>query len=132
MSRGAYEGAWFAQAVADVRVLPPGTYVARARIRSGHDTVGELRRWFAVTRPPVTSAATAGDRVSVMAEGRIGRAPMSARSVGAVRPFALEHVLAPQVLGGFLDGLAARPMPLRRLSARCSSGARRRGWRVCR
>jgi VWFA-related protein len=107
LSRGAYEGAWYAQAVADMRVLPPGEYVVRARIRAGDETVGELRRWFAISAASVPATMAAGGEPAMA--GAPPPAPISARAIGAVRPFAPEHVLAPQVLGGFLDGLAARP-----------------------
>ncbi|MBI4487365.1 MAG: hypothetical protein HY655_15280, partial [Acidobacteria bacterium] len=106
LARGT-EGSVLAHAVADMRVLPPGDYVARAKVTTGSETLGELRRGFAVTGRPVTSGAPA----SVTTSGVVRRAPppLSARAVGAVQPFALDHVLAPQVLGGFLDRVAARP-----------------------
>ncbi len=106
LSRGP-EGSVLAYAVADMRVLPPGDYVARAKVKTGSETLGELRRGFAVTGRPVTPGAPA----SVTTTGVVRRAPapLSARAVGAVQSFALDHVLAPQVLGGFLDRVAARP-----------------------
>jgi hypothetical protein len=108
LSRGGPEGALLAHAVADMRVLPPGDYVARARIKTGTETLGELRRGFAVT------GGVAADLAAAPATGRsvtIARpsVPLSARAVGAVQPFALDQVLAPQVLGGFLERVAARP-----------------------
>lgn len=106
LSRGP-EGSVLAHAVADMRVLPPGDYVARARIKTGSETLGELRRGFAVTGARVTPGEPA--RVTTTSVVRRAPAPLSARAVGAVQPFALDHVLAPQVLGGFLDRVAARP-----------------------
>jgi tetratricopeptide (TPR) repeat protein len=91
-----------------MRVLPPGDYVARARIRSGTETLGELRRGFAVTGPATAEAAGASSTGTSVSIARPS-APISARAVGAVQPFALDQVLAPQVLGGFLERVAARP-----------------------
>ncbi|CAN5653978.1 hypothetical protein BH23ACI1_BH23ACI1_23520 [soil metagenome] len=107
LSRGSYEGAYVAQAVADMRVLPPGDYVVRAKVRSGSETAGELRRWFAVTGTS-PAAADADGVAPALVPGRTP-ATLSARAIGAVQPFALEHVLAPQILDGFLDRVAARP-----------------------
>ena len=42
-------GAMLAQGVADLRVLPPGDYVARAKVTQGNDPLGEVRRAFTVT-----------------------------------------------------------------------------------
>jgi VWFA-related protein len=106
LSRGGYDGAHLAQAVADLRVLPPGEYVARAKVRSGTEAVGELRRWFTVTAAP---AATNTAGVSSIVDEGLTPIPLSAAAIGAVQPFTPEHALAPRVLGGFLDRLAARP-----------------------
>lgn len=108
LSPGPRDGSVVAQAVADMRVLPPGPYVARAKVRSGSDLLGEMRRAFAVTEAPrlppeVTSASTA-------VVGRVAPAvPVGRARLGAVPPFALDQVLAPQILGAFLDRVAARP-----------------------
>jgi len=96
-----------AHAVADMRVLPPGDYIARAKVKSGAETIGELRRGFSVTGGTVVAAASPGAAAAVVTR-RIP-APISAKAVGAVRPFALDHVLAPDILGGFLERVAARP-----------------------
>ena len=108
LSRGGPEGTLLAHAVADMRVLPPGDYVARARIKTGSETLGELRRGFAVTGPLATAGAP-GAEVGSAVSVRRPSAPLSARAVGAVQPFALDQVLAPEVLGGFLERVAARP-----------------------
>ena len=100
-------GAAIAHAVADMRVLPPGSYVARAKFVSGGETIGELRRPFTVAgRPPVTAG---GDGASFPVGGARRAAPIAARAVGAVQPFAVDQVLRPQVLGAFLDRVASRP-----------------------
>lgn len=110
LSRAASEGAYMAQALADLRVLPPGDYVARAKVTSGGTPAGELRRWFTVTGVAIGSPAPASGAAASPAAGPAASpVPLSARSVGAVRPFALDHVLAPSVLGGFLERVAARP-----------------------
>lgn len=107
LSPGSHEGSYLAQAVADMRVLPPGDYVARVKVRSGSEVAGELRRWFAVTG--TSEATTSAEGVLPGIVGRRTSVPLSARAIGAVQPFALNHVLAPQVLGGFLDRVSARP-----------------------
>jgi VWFA-related protein len=101
-------GTLLAHASTELRVLPPGDYIARARIASSNQPLGEVRRRFTVTGPATARAAasTTGTTATV-----INRPPASlaARAVGAVQPFAVEHVLAPQVLTGFLDRVGARP-----------------------
>jgi VWFA-related protein len=107
LSRAGYGGAYLAQAVAEMRVLPPGEYVARAKVRSGNGATGELRRWFTVAGAPA-AVTNAGEVSPATGAGR-APIPLSAAAIGAVQPFALEHVLAAPVLGGFLDRVAARP-----------------------
>jgi tetratricopeptide (TPR) repeat protein len=108
MSAGPRSGWMLAQAVTDMRVLPPGNYIARARVKSGSEALGEVRRAFAVTEAPAgaaPTAATAADTaVGPMAAGR-----MPVHTVRAAPAFAVDHVLAPEVLGGFLEKVAARP-----------------------
>jgi VWFA-related protein len=97
-----------AQAVTDVRVLPPGTYVVRARVKSGGAPLGEVRRGFNVTEAPLS---TPGDAAVVPTDATrrltAGRAPT--RGIISVPRFALDQALAPPVLGTFLDRVAARP-----------------------
>ena len=90
-----------------LRVLPPGDYVARAKVSSGGAAEGELRRWFVVTG--ASPAPAASDDSTAVVAGRAPAPVVSALAAGAVPRFALEHVLAGNVLGGFLDRLAARP-----------------------
>ena len=42
-------GSVLAQGVSDMRVLPPGNYIARAKVKSGEAVVGEVRRSFTLT-----------------------------------------------------------------------------------
>jgi VWFA-related protein len=105
-SGGSREGYLVAQGVADMRVLPPGQYVARAKVRSGGASLGELRRTFEVlgARPPVAEAGA-----STVVGTRPGSATLAARTMlGTVPPFSVEQVLAPQALAGFLDRVAER------------------------
>jgi VWFA-related protein len=105
LSTGPRDGVAVAQAVADVRFLPPGTYFARARITSPDRPAGELRRAFTVVAPASPAAGSGAPTGTV----RSGAGAFSARAVRAVRPFALEQVLAPGVRNQFIDHVAARP-----------------------
>jgi hypothetical protein len=111
----AHDGALIAQGVADVRLLPPGDYIARARVTSGSETFGELRRAFTLVG---LAPAVADDGGTVVT--RIGEASpaiaRTAHSVGAATPFKLEQVLAPEVVGEFVNRAGTRsatdgPMP---------------------
>lgn len=57
LSAGPGARTMLAQAVADLRVLPPGSYVARAKFTSGGTALGELRRGFAVIEAPAPEPA---------------------------------------------------------------------------
>lgn len=96
-----------AQAVADVRVLPAGTYVARARIRAGDASIGELRRAFTVSEAPrlLTETDTAFSTRGV----RPASAMLTTRAANSIPKFAVAQVMAPTVVGGFLDRMATRP-----------------------
>jgi VWFA-related protein len=108
VSRGSRGGYALAQAVADMRVLPPGPYFARAKVRSGAQAVGIIRRSFNVTEPLPTALSDA-TVVSPTVLGRIAPARATAtRPAMSMPPFAIDHVLAPSVLGAFLDRVAAR------------------------
>jgi VWFA-related protein len=99
------DGSVLAQAVADVRLLPPGRYLARAKVTSGGEALGDVSRAFDVLEAPRVS----GEEVHVPADplGRIAPPRLTAR--GTIPPFGLDQVLAPAVLGTFLDRVAARP-----------------------
>jgi len=108
LSPGSREGSLVAQGVADMRLLPAGDYVARAKIKSRNGPLGEVRRAFAVIEVPRLMSEATGAPTTIV--GRKAPAPHAARSpFVTVPPFALDQVLAPQVLGAFLDRVAARP-----------------------
>jgi VWFA-related protein len=99
-------GSMLAQGVSDMRVLPPGSYFARAKVTSGTAVLGEVRRPFtlmAAALPPDTVVAGAS------AAGSLAPRATVARAVAKVPPFAVDHVTSPQVLGAFLDRVSARP-----------------------
>jgi VWFA-related protein len=96
-----------AQAVADLRVLPPGDYVTRVRVESAGRPVGQLHRALAVT----AHAPVGGDGLTTTAELGAANAPLEPRrALLAVPPrFTAADALAPPVLGPLLDRVAARP-----------------------
>jgi hypothetical protein len=96
-----------AQGVADLRLLPPGTYVVRAKVTSGTEPVGEVRRTFTVMSSSRALAA-ATRTASPTGDANIVP-PRAVRPIVAAPPFAIDQVLAPAVLGAFLDRVAARP-----------------------
>jgi tetratricopeptide (TPR) repeat protein len=110
VSLGSREGSLVAQAIADVRVLPPGQYVARARVSSGKDSLGEVHRAFTVLEPPRAAvvAADAGDETAATTIA-LAAAPLAARAAATIQPFAIDQVLEPSVLNDFLDRVASRP-----------------------
>jgi hypothetical protein len=109
MSRGTREGSVVAQGVTDMRVLPPGPYIVRAKVTSGTEsaTVREMRRAFAVTAAPRAVAEAGAPSTTVTGHPAVAR-PAGRLPVAAVSPFALDQVLAPPVLGVFLDRVATR------------------------
>src|SRR4051812_24617969 len=92
-----------AQALADVRLLPPGLYVARARVRSGDAVSGIVRRPFLVTAVPTAKTGVGPDAAAGVIK------PVETGRIPAKPPFSVAQVLATPVLGRFLDRLAARP-----------------------
>lgn len=109
---GRHDGSLLAQAVVDLRVLPPGRYLARARVRSG-TTQGEVRRAFAVLArsAPAAGEAAAGTGAGTTVLGGSGTLAAAGNRgrAATLPPFAVRQVLSPQVLRGFLDRVAARP-----------------------
>jgi VWFA-related protein len=104
-------GSVVAQGVSDMRVLPPGSYVARAKVKSGSAALGEVHRSFtlaaaALAPDTVVGGGAPGD---VSAIGSLAPRRTATRVVAAVPPFAIDQVTSPQVLGAFLDRVAARP-----------------------
>jgi len=110
LSKGSRDGSVLAQGMADMRLLPPGQYIVRAKLSSGGSPIGDLRREFVVMAPtPVTATATA-DGTVVATERHGAAAPaLTARALGAVPSFAVNQVLAPDVVGSVLERMAARP-----------------------
>lgn len=108
LSKGPREGSMLAQGVTNMRVLPPGSYLVRARITSGSEPLGEVRRGFGVIGAP--RAAVDASNPATAAGGREAPAKPAARlPLVAPPPFAIDQVLAPPVLGVFLERVAARP-----------------------
>ena len=105
LTRGSRDGAAVVQAVADMRLLPPGSYVVRARIAAGAETIAEVERPFVVAG---TSTAASGPGAATATDAT-PRSALSSIPGGVVPSFAVEQALAPQVLGAFLDRVAARP-----------------------
>jgi tetratricopeptide (TPR) repeat protein len=95
-----------AQGVADLRNVPPGSYIARARIKGSAGPLGELRRAFTLTEAPADALAAAPAATDI---GRRSAAPRISHAIVTVPRFTLEHAMAPQVLDGFLERVAARP-----------------------
>ncbi len=113
ISRTSRQGSALAQSVADMRVLPAGTYFVRAKVTSGTESLGELRRKITVigaagaltvaVAPKPTSAFGANSGKPNTAH------PVARMPIAAAPGFTIEQVLAPQVLNTFLDRAAARP-----------------------
>lgn len=99
-----------AQTVADVRVLPAGSYVVRAKVASAGGPLGELRRGFIVTAATATAPSPADGAIP---PGDAARPSVprrsSVRAAVAIPRFTLDQALARPVLGPFLDRVAARP-----------------------
>ena len=105
LTRGTREGTAVAQAVANMRLLPPGPYVIRARLAAGAEQLGEVQRAFVVAGAPHAASAAAGAAPAESAP----RPTLVSIPGGMVPPFAVEQVLAPRILGAFFDRAAARP-----------------------
>jgi tetratricopeptide (TPR) repeat protein len=97
-----------AQAGVDVRVLPPGEYVARVTVAMPDAELARVVAPFSIDR----TTAGAGAPTPRPVPGAAGRAAPGAgasRSEASLVPgFRLDEVLEPAVLGPFLDDLAAR------------------------
>lgn len=92
----------YGQAVADLRVLPAGDYLARVVVSQAGKELARVSAPFTVEAPASASAGTAAPAVP----GRPGTAPTAA-PVGSTA-FRLEELLDPVVLKPFLDDLAVR------------------------
>jgi tetratricopeptide (TPR) repeat protein len=104
ISAGPRADAVVGQAIADLRLLPPGRYIVLAKVTAGDQTVGELRRGFALVAPPGVLDDRKGEPASGTARPSVARVP-----AGAIQAFTVEQVLAPPVIGRFLDKVAERP-----------------------
>jgi hypothetical protein len=107
LSAGPREGAMLAQGVMEMRLLPPGAYVVRAKVKSGREPLGDVRRAFTVMGAP--RLVLDAKAPSAPLAGRTTVARPAARLLVAAPPFALDQVLAPPILGAFLDRVAVRP-----------------------
>jgi len=105
LSRGPHDGSMLAQSVADVRLLPPGPYMVHAKVTAGGAAVGEVRRAFVVSEAPRASAESVDVPALTVDVG--SRPKVSARA--SIPAFTVEEVLDRQVVGAFLDKVAARP-----------------------
>jgi VWFA-related protein len=110
ISRGSRDGAFVAQGVADMRVLPAGSYIVRARIKSATDDIGEMRRGISVVGAPraLVNAPPPAASSSVVHKAAPATAAMRLPVAGAPR-FTMDQVLAPEILTPFLDQVGARP-----------------------
>jgi tetratricopeptide (TPR) repeat protein len=107
LSPGPREGSMLAQGVADMRLLPPGAYVVRAKVTSRSEPLGDLRRAFTVMGKPRLVLDATDPSVTIV--GRTVPERPAGRLLVAAPPFALDHVLSPPILGAFLDRVAVRP-----------------------
>jgi hypothetical protein len=107
LTRSSRTGSMAAHAVSDMRVLPPGRYVARATVSANGAPVGHLHRSFTLLEAPRTPMPDASI-VSASAAARLGAVRPPSRAVVVLPRFGVEQVLAPPVLASFLDRVAAR------------------------
>ena len=107
LAAGSRSGWTMAQAVTDLRVLPPGEYVLRSRITSGSAEAVEMSRSFAVLEAPAERAPVAA--AGSPAPGGTSNLRSALGALSPLPEFAIDQVLAPEVRGLFLDRVAARP-----------------------
>jgi VWFA-related protein len=111
ITRSSRQGSALAQGVADMRVLPAGTYFVRAKVTSSNEALGEVRRKITVVGAAGALTEAAPPRpTSTFAPGKPSTPRPAARMPIAAAPgFTLDQVLAPQVLNPFLERVAERP-----------------------
>jgi tetratricopeptide (TPR) repeat protein len=104
-------GTVLAQGVSDMRLLPAGNYIARAKVKSGSEVLGEVRRAFSVKEVPKNEVVAGGGEVTIETTtlGKPFGERTTARVSAAVPKFTIDNVMAPAVLGAFLDRVSARP-----------------------
>jgi len=104
----------------DLGVLPPGPYVARARIRVGDRLAGVITRPFAIeasvsVAPAAAPAAPSRPAAPAAGSGRSAvpyGVPMAALDAASlVDTFSRDPLFEPEALGGFLDELIAALPP---------------------
>ena len=106
---GGRPGSVVAQGVSDMRVLPPGSYFARAKVKSGTAVLGEVRRAFTLTEARISDTVVVGGAAAEVTAGSVVPRFTAARVAATVPKFAVDHVTASPVLNTFLDRVAARP-----------------------
>ena len=77
-------GSMLAQGVSDMRVLPPGPYFARAKVKSGTAVLGEVRRPFTLTEAALPPRHRGRRRVDRRLAGAAGHRGASGRESAAV------------------------------------------------
>ena len=102
-----------AQGVSDMRMLPPGTYFARAQVKSGTALIGEVRRAVHADEARCRRRPTPRWRAGAAGPSPVGslRPPTAAR-VAAVPPFAIEQ--SPRRRCSTHSSIASRRGPTRR------------------
>jgi VWFA-related protein len=100
-----------AQTVTDLRLLPPGRYLVRAKVKSGPTILGEVHRAFAVLADAPGANVTPEAGIAGTTRGSIAANPMPfrGRSLVVLPRFTLAEVLSRPVVNGFLTRLADRP-----------------------
>ena len=97
LSEGAKPTWRVATGLVPVRALPPGRYVARARITSGGKAVGVLTRPFIIDRPAAPTAVSYAERAA------------AARAFASTLPkFDRDAMMSKDLLGPMLDTVAKR------------------------
>jgi VWFA-related protein len=86
----------------DLSVLPPGRYVARARVDVDGRTVASVIRRFEVETEPAETPTAAGGGTA----GRASGAPVI-EAGSLVDPFTRDELFRPAVINGFLDEILA-------------------------
>jgi len=103
-ARLAGDGPATAQAVTELRLLPPGRYLARARVTTDDGTVGTVQRAFVLS-----SAGGSGSGDTARVTDASSTAPLPPiKPLVAAAPFAVDRVLSSPVLGVFLDRVSSR------------------------
>ena len=107
-----------ATAEIELGLLPPGRYVARARITGGGDTAGLVTRAFEIDAPAGASAASTPTASSAAASAEAAENPAASPTAvridatSMVEPFRRDTLFEPPLVSYFLDELiGALPEP---------------------